>query len=283
MEGVVVGGRRIKCIKLADDIVLLAEEWKLIGNMLLELNDSCKQYGMKCKQDEDHSYRKKNKEDQQALLIKVCDGGGCDSGVSDNNNNDDDTDYDDAEEEKEEEGEEEEEEEEEEGENDDFLSRFRFPKELNKTIIILIISRVGSCDPLRGRANTLEELRQRITNVAALVTPQMPQNTWREVEYRLDVCRTTQGAHIERNRIVGSACDPYYKLTEDRSLRAQSSEPPMRGLSLQEAVTNSWSILSCCRVQATPALDSLDAKATYECEPWVQRRKITFFVALSNE
>ncbi|KAJ4427203.1 hypothetical protein ANN_24820 [Periplaneta americana] len=50
----------------------------------------------------------------------------------------------------------------------------------------------------RGRANTLEELRQRITNAAALVTPQMPQNTWRVVEYRrLDVCRATQGAHIE--------------------------------------------------------------------------------------
>ncbi|KAJ4449029.1 hypothetical protein ANN_00423 [Periplaneta americana] len=49
----------------------------------------------------------------------------------------------------------------------------------------------------RGRANTLEELRQRITNAAALVTPQMLQNTWQEVEYCLDVCRATQGAHIE--------------------------------------------------------------------------------------
>ncbi|KAJ4434978.1 hypothetical protein ANN_23550 [Periplaneta americana] len=37
--------------------------------------------------------------------------------------------------------------------------------------------------------NTLEELRQRITNAAALVTPQMSQNNWREVEYRLNVCR----------------------------------------------------------------------------------------------
>ncbi|KAJ4447270.1 hypothetical protein ANN_09274 [Periplaneta americana] len=47
------------------------------------------------------------------------------------------------------------------------------------------------------RANTLEELRQRITIAAALVTPQMPQNNWREVEYHLYVCRATQGAHIE--------------------------------------------------------------------------------------
>ncbi|KAJ4434976.1 hypothetical protein ANN_23548 [Periplaneta americana] len=51
--------------------------------------------------------------------------------------------------------------------------------------------------PKRGRANTSEELRQRITNAAALVTPQMTQNNWREVEYRLDVCRATQGAYIE--------------------------------------------------------------------------------------
>ncbi|KAJ4434951.1 hypothetical protein ANN_23523 [Periplaneta americana] len=49
----------------------------------------------------------------------------------------------------------------------------------------------------RGRANTLEKLRQRITNAAARVTPQMPQNNWRKVEYRLDVCRATQGAHIQ--------------------------------------------------------------------------------------
>ena len=44
---------------------------------------------------------------------------------------------------------------------------------------------------------TLEELRGRITNAAALVTPQMLQSTWREVEYRLDMCRATQGAHVE--------------------------------------------------------------------------------------
>ena len=47
------------------------------------------------------------------------------------------------------------------------------------------------------RPTTSEELRGRITNAAALVTPQMLQNTWRGVEYRLDVCRATQGAHIE--------------------------------------------------------------------------------------
>ena len=47
------------------------------------------------------------------------------------------------------------------------------------------------------RPTTLEELRGHITNAAALVTPQMLQNTWREGEYCLDVCRATQGAYIE--------------------------------------------------------------------------------------
>ncbi|KAJ4428526.1 hypothetical protein ANN_24570 [Periplaneta americana] len=47
------------------------------------------------------------------------------------------------------------------------------------------------------RANALEEMRQLITSAAALVTPQMLQNNWREVEYSLDVCRAAQGAHIE--------------------------------------------------------------------------------------
>ncbi|KAJ4432102.1 hypothetical protein ANN_20716 [Periplaneta americana] len=41
MGGVTVGGRRIKCIRFADDMTLAEEE------MLLELSDSCEQYGMK--------------------------------------------------------------------------------------------------------------------------------------------------------------------------------------------------------------------------------------------
>ena len=45
------------------------------------------------------------------------------------------------------------------------------------------------------RSTTLEELRGHITNAAAHVTPQMLQKNWREVEYRLHVCRATQGVH----------------------------------------------------------------------------------------
>ena len=47
------------------------------------------------------------------------------------------------------------------------------------------------------RPTTLEELRGRITNAAALVTPQMLQNIWQEVEYHLVVNRATHGAHIK--------------------------------------------------------------------------------------
>ncbi|KAJ4448744.1 hypothetical protein ANN_00135 [Periplaneta americana] len=47
MAGLMVGGRRIKCIRFGDDLALLAEEQMILKDMLLELNDSCEQYGMK--------------------------------------------------------------------------------------------------------------------------------------------------------------------------------------------------------------------------------------------
>ncbi|KAJ4448312.1 hypothetical protein ANN_10327 [Periplaneta americana] len=44
---VMVKGTRMKCIRFTDDMVLLAEEEMIMKNMLLKLNDSCEQYGMK--------------------------------------------------------------------------------------------------------------------------------------------------------------------------------------------------------------------------------------------
>jgi muramidase (phage lysozyme) len=38
----------------------------------------------------------------------------------------------------------------------------------------------------------------RINNAVASVTLQMLGNTWREIEYRLDILRDTNGAHVER-------------------------------------------------------------------------------------
>jgi hypothetical protein len=41
------------------------------------------------------------------------------------------------------------------------------------------------------------DLRQRIIQAFELITPHMLINMWQELEYRLDICRATTGAHIE--------------------------------------------------------------------------------------
>ena len=43
----------------------------------------------------------------------------------------------------------------------------------------------------------LADLRQRIIEEVELITPHMLINTWQELEYHLDICRATTGAHIE--------------------------------------------------------------------------------------
>jgi len=43
----------------------------------------------------------------------------------------------------------------------------------------------------------LADLRQRIIEPVELITPLMLVNTWKKLEYRLDICRATTGAHIE--------------------------------------------------------------------------------------
>ena len=45
--GVNIGGRRIMCIRFVDDMALLAEDGRMLKNMLMELNDRCEDYGMK--------------------------------------------------------------------------------------------------------------------------------------------------------------------------------------------------------------------------------------------
>jgi hypothetical protein len=44
---------------------------------------------------------------------------------------------------------------------------------------------------------SLKELRDRITHALQTVTAEMLHRVWDEFEYRVDVCRVTQGAHIE--------------------------------------------------------------------------------------
>jgi hypothetical protein len=42
-----------------------------------------------------------------------------------------------------------------------------------------------------------KELRDRITHALQTITADMLHRVWAELDYRMDVCRVTQGAHIE--------------------------------------------------------------------------------------
>ena len=45
--GVNIGGRRVKCIRFSDDMALLAEDERILKNMLMEVNKRFEVYGMK--------------------------------------------------------------------------------------------------------------------------------------------------------------------------------------------------------------------------------------------
>jgi hypothetical protein len=49
----------------------------------------------------------------------------------------------------------------------------------------------------RRKVRDLADLRQRIIEAVELVTAHVLVNTWQELEYRLDICRATTGAHME--------------------------------------------------------------------------------------
>jgi hypothetical protein len=44
---------------------------------------------------------------------------------------------------------------------------------------------------------SLEELKLRIVAAIKRVTPQMLENTWREIEYRSDILGAKKGGHVE--------------------------------------------------------------------------------------
>jgi len=46
-------------------------------------------------------------------------------------------------------------------------------------------------------APDITNLKARITDAFATVTEDMLENTWREIDYRLDVLRAAKGAHVE--------------------------------------------------------------------------------------
>jgi hypothetical protein len=44
---------------------------------------------------------------------------------------------------------------------------------------------------------SIPDLKNRIEGVLATITPDLLIRVWQELDYRLDVCRVTKGAHIE--------------------------------------------------------------------------------------
>jgi hypothetical protein len=49
----------------------------------------------------------------------------------------------------------------------------------------------------RPKVDSVVELRAGINNATASATPQTKENPWREMEYRLNILRATNDAHIE--------------------------------------------------------------------------------------
>jgi hypothetical protein len=47
------------------------------------------------------------------------------------------------------------------------------------------------------RINNIEHLKARITEAVHSVTPDVLRRVWQELEYQLDVCKATNGSHIE--------------------------------------------------------------------------------------
>jgi len=44
---------------------------------------------------------------------------------------------------------------------------------------------------------SIPELKVRIRTASEIITADMPQTVWNELDYHVDVCRITKGAHIE--------------------------------------------------------------------------------------
>ena len=47
------------------------------------------------------------------------------------------------------------------------------------------------------KIRNIQQLQERITSAIKTVKGDMIQKTWQEIEFRLDVCGATNGAHIE--------------------------------------------------------------------------------------
>jgi len=48
-----------------------------------------------------------------------------------------------------------------------------------------------------SQAVSIPDMKNRITAAVGTITPDLLIRVWQELDYRLDVCRETKGAHIE--------------------------------------------------------------------------------------
>ena len=62
---------------------------------------------------------------------------------------------------------------------------------------------IGLCEGyhVSTKVQDVTDLKQRISDAIATIDENMLQRTWQEIEYRLDVLRLTNGAHIEMHKM----------------------------------------------------------------------------------
>ncbi|KAG8308320.1 hypothetical protein J6590_002408 [Homalodisca vitripennis] len=82
----------------------------------------------------------------------------------------------------------------------DMLELFVFPQLDDieqQTGQRIIFMQDGAPPHYHREIRDLDHLLERISSAILTVTPDMIGRTWQEVDYRLDICRATNGAHIE--------------------------------------------------------------------------------------
>jgi hypothetical protein len=63
---------------------------------------------------------------------------------------------------------------------------------------ISIIGNAADVNPvIKFLPRDLPQLRRRIVEAVDAIDRQMLQRVWRELDYRIDICRVTKGGHIE--------------------------------------------------------------------------------------
>ncbi|KAJ6658220.1 hypothetical protein lerEdw1_001487 [Lerista edwardsae] len=77
----------------------------------------------------------------------------------------------------------------------DMLSEWLLPQ-LDEAVPDFILQQDGA--PPHWHNNDLRQLKQRISDVLDSITPDMLAKVWQELDYRIDICRVTGGAHIEQ-------------------------------------------------------------------------------------